>query len=528
MIDQPPPPTASASQAAVVRDLLRRANYARGGIQDLLGASGDVLARPKERPVYLFRLASATGALPTLVKLFLLDEPVPAGEAQAALAPTPVAELQEMGLVAMLESPPADPHAVREEGDLPGRLVGLVRIVPHGNLWIASDHPAREGGHPDHVAGMHRPSVTLADLTIRRLVDTALDMGTGCGIQALLAARHVRHVVATDINERALAFAAFNMALNGVDNVEFRSGSFFEPVAGQRFDLIVTNPPYVVSPENAFLFRDSGLGRDRVSEQLVRQLPAFLEEGGFATIMVSWIHDGGDDVTAVPTTWLTGSGCDAWILHTALDSPLATAATWNFDLADDPERYGEAIERWTSYFRNEGIAALAYGTIILRRRTTTAGSQPNWIRTHDLSNDPRVEPADHLLRLFTGVDLVQDLRADADLSAQRITLTDGATVTRHVRAGRDRWHQAADLSLARGLPFTAQLDGFTAEMLIRLDGSRPLAEVLDAFARERDLPIGPVRASGLRIVRELLESGMAEVADGPDGDPGTSRTEVEG
>jgi Methylase of polypeptide chain release factors len=54
---------------------------------------------------------------------------------------------------------------------------------------------------------VHRPSVTLASLTVRRDVASALDVGTGCGVQALLAAKHAERVVATDINERALAFA---------------------------------------------------------------------------------------------------------------------------------------------------------------------------------------------------------------------------------------------------------------------------------------------------------------------------------
>ena len=117
---------------------------------------------------------------------------------------------------------------------------------------------------------MQRPSNTLANLTVRRPVARALDVGTGNGIQALLASRHAEHVVATDVNERALAFARFNLALNGVSNVELRQGSFLEPVEGERFDLVVANPPYVISPESSFVFRDSGLGRDRVSELVVR------------------------------------------------------------------------------------------------------------------------------------------------------------------------------------------------------------------------------------------------------------------
>src|SRR5439155_8386888 len=157
----------------------------------------------------------------------------------------------------------------------------------------------------------HRPTHALASLTIRRPVARALDVGTGNGVQALLAARHATQVVATDVNERALEFARFNAALNDVHNVEFRSGSLLEPVAGERFDLVVANPPYVISPRTDYVFRDSGLGRDRVSEHLVRGLLGVLADGAFATVMISWISDE-DDVAAEPRAWLESSGCDAW------------------------------------------------------------------------------------------------------------------------------------------------------------------------------------------------------------------------
>ena len=99
------------------------------------------------------------------------------------------------------------------------------------------------------VAGIHPPSVTLAKLTVRRPVARALDTGTGNGIQALLASRHARAVTATDVNPRALAFGRLNAGLNGVENLELREGSYFEPVEGERFDLLTCNPPYVISPE---------------------------------------------------------------------------------------------------------------------------------------------------------------------------------------------------------------------------------------------------------------------------------------
>ena len=215
--------------------------------------------------------------------------------------------------------------------------------------------------------GVHRPSVALAHLTVRGEGERALDLCTGNGIQAILLAAHAEHVVATDVNARALSYAAFNAALNGVRNVETRRGSFFEPVEGEQFDLIVANPPYVVSPESAYLFRDGGMRGDAVSEHVVRAAPAALAPGAFASILIAWALDP-DDPAERPRSWLEGSGCDAFLLHTSTDDPIETATVWNRDLLDRPEAYAEALDRWLAYYRELGIEQLGYACLVLRKR----------------------------------------------------------------------------------------------------------------------------------------------------------------
>ena len=123
-------------------------------------------------------------------------------------------------------------------------------------FYVAHDHEADVAF--DHVAGISNATRTLAALTLRRPARRALDLGTGCGSQALLTSRHAEHVVATDVTERALRVARLNLELNDVTNVELREGSLFEPVEGELFDLIVSNPPFVVSPDTDLVFRDAG------------------------------------------------------------------------------------------------------------------------------------------------------------------------------------------------------------------------------------------------------------------------------
>ena len=174
------------------------------------------------------------------------------------------------------------------------RVAPRARIAPVDGLLIASDRLSTDptDDPPDYVS-TYSPTARLCDLlTPRPRSKRALDVGTGNGIHALLAARHSRRVVATDVNPRALAFTELNAALSGLDNVECRRGSLFEPVDGERFDLIVCNAPYVVSPERRWTYRDGALEGDELSERVVRGAAAQLDEGGFANVCVTWL--GGD------------------------------------------------------------------------------------------------------------------------------------------------------------------------------------------------------------------------------------------
>ncbi|HXH88582.1 MAG TPA: methyltransferase [Gaiellaceae bacterium] len=144
---------------------------------------------------------------------------------------------------------------------------------------LASDDPQGSIGET-YVPDVSRSSATLAALTIRRPVERALDVGTGNGIQAILASRHAGAVVATDVSERAACVRGVQLRPERRRERRAPARELPEPVAGDRFGLLVSNPPFAISPENDFVFRDSGLGRDRVSEELVLALPSVLAPDG--------------------------------------------------------------------------------------------------------------------------------------------------------------------------------------------------------------------------------------------------------
>jgi methylase of polypeptide subunit release factors len=473
--------------AADVRLIFDEAGYRADRIQERLGTSDRALAEGPDRPVYLRRLGESD-ALALLIRMLLLDVAVEREVAERILGVDAVALLERVILV---------------ETDEEGRVDGTVRVVPHEHLLVASDRYAE--GHADHVAAVHGPSATLSHLTVRRPVGRALDVGTGNGIQALLAAAHAERVVATDINERALAFTAFNAALNGIDNVELRSGSFFEPVAGEQFDLVVTNPPYVISPESSFLFRDSGLPKDVVSEQVARALPAHVAEGGFGSVMVSWVREDDDDPTARPASWVEGSGCDALIVYTGSDEPLSIAAQWNRDVRPDAAAYAAAIDRWVDYFATEGIREIAFGCIVLRRRAPERF--PNWVRTTQMPARRLERSGEQLERIFGAHDYLAGIADERALLDERLRIADDVAVEQRLQLGEDGWQlRAAEMSITRGMRFTAELDDVTTALVLGLDGRRSVREALpdpdDRHTRES------LDELGIRLARRMLEVGF--------------------
>ena len=155
------------------------------------------------------------------------------------------------------------------------------------------------------------------------------------------------------------------------------------------------NPPYVISPESAFLFRDSGMEGDAVSRHVVEGAGAFLEEGAFAQMLVSWVVAPGDDWSAAPRSWVDGSGCDAWLLHDDTVDPLTQAGAWlRHEARGDADAYAAALDRWLAYFDRLGIEAIAVGAVILRRRKGA-----NWVLADELPSDRLGPASDHILRV---------------------------------------------------------------------------------------------------------------------------------
>lgn len=134
-----------------------------------------------------------------------------------------------------------------------------------------------------------RTGAFLATHLDERLISAdsdVLDMGTGSGVCALFAARYARRVLAVDINAAAVRCAAINAHLNNLEGrIEVRHGDLFAPVRGERFDLIVFNPPFLrAAPRND---RDRAWRSTDVAERFAAALGEHLKPGGSALLVLS-------------------------------------------------------------------------------------------------------------------------------------------------------------------------------------------------------------------------------------------------
>ena len=378
---------------------------------------------------------------------------------------------------------PLAPVRLEAMGVLDGSRATL-EIAPVGGVLVASDLE-REIDRLDRVPGPSKASRSVAAVTLRD-PGRALDIGTGSGVQALLLAAHAEEVVATDVNERALEFARFNAALNDV-TIDLRRGSLFEPVAGEQFDLVVSNPPYVISPDTGLLFRDGGLPGDSFSEAVVRQAPELLREGGYAHVRANWVISGTEPVEAAPVRWLRGTGCDGLVLHTRTWNTFEYATSWNTSLRGDADAFGEALERWLGYFRAKGIERIGGGLLVLRRRT--AGD--NWVLPLE-TPEPQPGAAGQVRRLFAAQDYLRS-HDDESLLAQSFASVEDHAVELTLRSGSV---VAAHAALGGGLGIRVPLDERTADLLARIEPGQPL----------RDLGVDDAAA----IARRLLAAGFVE------------------
>jgi methylase of polypeptide subunit release factors len=484
-----PPDASQRSLVEELRDTLGAAGYTHECISELV-PEPVAAARRAGWQGPLRDVLSGGSPLDVLVGLFTGELDLAEGMVAAAFGGGQLDRWARLGLVAV------DDGSVRP-------LIGLQPVTVAGDRLVVARDLRLSEPRADEVMGFAGSSMLLAQAMIRRRAKRALDVGTGGGAQAILASRFYEHVVGVDRSARAIDFARFNLLLNNVTNVELCEGDRFAPVAEQRFDLVIANPPFVVSPVRDRVFRDGGLPRDEMTASVVIGAGRHLAPGGWAVVVGNWITPAGGAWDDGVRFWVAASGCDGWAIEVRSRDAMGYVVGWISEEARiDPADADERFATWMEYLRAEKVAAVGYGLVVLHRG---AGGR-RWFRS-DRYDGGFATPCDGaIVASFEATDWLAGPTDDA-LGEAIVTLASDAALGVEYRPDGGWAEQTLYLTHREGLRRAVEVSRRTADFLGRCDGTRTLAALQAEWAV--DTGAGPEEAVALLTTcRELIESGF--------------------
>lgn len=555
-----------------LRDDLSAAEYRTDTIGALLGSAADAA---RERGVFAAArrvLAQRpSSSLSALTRLFLLGEAVARTELERALPSLRARGALELGLVEIrshgveegvdgVDGEADEDIEAGEDGEAtfraavslnPVRIEDDARFGPPQHWWIISDLDDQlRGGpaRPDHVMGVGGATRSLIGQLPPERVSHALDLGTGCGVVALhLALRGP--TIATDISERALRFARMNAALNGLDRaIEFRRGDLFEPVAGERFALIASNPPFVITPRGAgpadanaasavgttgdgapadeppvFTYRDGGRVGDALARAVVRAAPAHLAPGGSFVGLANWEAPWGVSGLARVGEWVSEAAeehgpLEAWVIERDLIDPADYAEVWARDGGSRPgsDEFEAFVRRSLDDFAARRIVAIGLGSVRMRRvppgegETGAGADAPERARVRAEHATGPYASGERLGASFsrTFAEATAAARmSDAEILAAHWLRAPDAT---EVRAHTPGEEQPRSIELVSEAPILRRVDADTlrAAAFGACDGDLSLERIAGALATLLDVDAAAVATALVEDVRELTWLGL--------------------
>ncbi|WP_029252014.1 DUF7059 domain-containing protein [Paraoerskovia marina] len=522
------PVSSDAALVAALRDDLGSADFTVDGVESLLGPLA-AAALDREQPLPARRVTrtvldggrgSGTERQAALTALFLLGDDVAAATVETALPSVGLDGAVRLGLVERAGGGPED--AVRARVEL--RPYAATDAEGPVSWWLASDLRELQTGRrlrADHVLGAGGAAATLAQVTVRTPVDRVLDLGTGSGIQALHASRHACHVVGTDISRRALGFARFNALLDGVDPgvVELREGSMLEPVADELFDLVVSNPPFVITPRAGrgsgaqavpdYEYRDGGQAGDDVVRSLITGVGSVLAPGGVAQMLGNWEQRRGEDWTERVGAWLEESGLDGWVIQREALDPAEYAETWIRDGGSsrerDPAAWDAAYGAWLDDFAARDVESVGFGIVTLRRPSEgRTGGRLRRLEQH--TGSIRQPLGDHMAASLAAHDWLA-ARDDAALAAAHLVVAGDVTEERYLTPGA----QDPNIVIVRqgdGLGRGIQASSPLAALVGVCDGELGVGQIVAALAALFEVRADELAAELLPAVRNLVRDGF--------------------
>lgn len=488
----------SGTDAARFRSLLSEFNYSPSGIADILvQGSGESQLGSSQ-----LNNALSHSPLETILRLFLLHQPIDVDLIRGIVKETDLYYWARMGLIRIEQ----------------GTVLPLVHIFPYAQMLLVCDHPPHIRGEnslphlvqneteasetADFVMGLNDTCLQLAKATIRRPNESFLDLGSGCGIQSFLAAKHSQSVLGIDCNPRAISIARFNTILNQINHVDFQQADMQRVGTSKKFDFVVSNPPSVIQPGFRAFHRDNGCAADHFCRNLVQNTPFLLQESGCFQMVFDWAQIKGQPWQQRLSTWCEESGCDAWVMRWKTTDISEYAQHWNREWKHTAAFAG-IYQRWMNWYAEQGIEAISSGMITMRKVSTRS----NWFRADDAPHDFTSEVGDDIQQLFDSSEWLQ--ASDQKLLKTCFKLHPAVCLDQNLKQDSGAWViESASLRRREGIPYHGEVDSLTANLLPQCDGHTTYGDLLARLAENNRRSVAEITPVYLDVLRRLLRRGF--------------------
>jgi len=432
----------------------------------------------------------------SMARMFMLSDPVRAADARATLGAPLLDVLTQAGLI----EPVGDDN-----------FVSPFELIVANGLYFLCDNLTRgkaavmgPGGTTDALWQASQPV---------RTVGRILDLGCGAGSLALFLAGNASSVVATDINPRAIVLAKINATLNNVANVEFREGDLFSPVAGEMFDLIVSQPPYFARPrdldDRVYLF--GGTRGDELALRILAKAPGHLNPGGRAVVLSQWPTLESERLEDRIAATLAPAGVSFVLLkHAPQDLDNFAAHYASVEHPDLGEDFARAAVHCREHLDEMGIRGLSIGVVVVCR----SAPQRRWTGVVDVpQSDADWVTGSRIDKLVAARDLAID---EPRLLDARLRVPAGTVFAREYQLGAAARPEMVARFPKGALVGTIEL-GPSAQLLLTLLHEAPhVRSAIHRFAEDEQITFDDAARKLLPPIREALLAGMLEPQDLPE------------
>jgi methylase of polypeptide subunit release factors len=474
----------SALDGAILRDL--RAALTRSLFDEKSLYRAEAIA-PRQLdavrvPLVLAHLRRDDTPASLLLRLFAYDDAVERAKLDQALGSALVDRLFDAGLF-----------------ERSGQGVGArFRIMPFYDVYFLSDDMTAAG---DPVMGPGATTHVLGAAFRAKAGQRMLDMGCGAGTFALLAAKAGADATGVDLHPRAVAISEINARLNGL-SARFLAGDLFAPVAGETFDLVVSQPPFVITPPDleTTTYLHGGAMGDELTMRLLGELPKHLSDRGSALVLFDSADRKApliervraaisDDDLQIFAFVGKGAGAD--------QQASAYAAARHPSLDDD---YRDAVFRYLAHLERCGIETASR---VLLRVSRPGPNEAPFAASRPLETLNALD-ADALERAHEG--LVAASRGDGELARRALALPAGSRFIEERPVGGE---PSIKLQV-RGLA-DRELSDAAAALIELVISEASLDAACAKFAELAGAPVEEMRPQVLVFVRESLAGGVLEL-----------------